>query len=318
MATASETQPDLDGIVERAGRGVDESTTASLGVTDRSSMEVDNNGIEAATYVVPDAEIAPIEHHTKSITHQSESQPSSIEQLSAKLHCLYGASIDTVRKDTSVSSRYSLRSDSLAIHPYARSRVYDLRQHTETTFWGPYFDDGKYTVDWEKMEAIMAVLDHNVRLTSSDQHELHGLMEVQGSHRKPFAGATPYSFVSPPMTIPMQPALPLEAQDPYAVTGTWTRIVCFLDYSELYDFNFSDDEAPDNDQPRGPIDTTEAIRLIQMRLYITKIEPPGEDDGQSLPVVHFRGSSSASRPHYDPNANSRIKGQCRASILCES
>ncbi len=247
----------------------------------------------------------PEDPNDEGVGYRLSFQPSSVSQLSAKLHCLYGVSIDTVRKDSMISPRYSLRSDTTNIHPYARSRVYDLRQHTEGSFWGPYLDDGSYTVDWEKMEAIMIIMDHNMKLTSRDHHEFQGMIDVQNT---PFAGAVPNSFISPPSTVPMQPALPLEVQDPYGVTGTWTRVICFLDYTELYNFNFSDDESLDDDQPRGPIDTQEAIRLIEMKIHVTKVEAPGEEDGQRLPVIHFRGTSSATRPHWDPNANSKIKG----------
>lgn len=249
----------------------------------------------------------PKDPDNEGIGHRIIIEPASIAQLSAKVHCLYGISLDTVRKDSAISPRYSLRSDTISIHPYARSRVYDLRQHTENSYWGPYLDDGSYDVDWEKMEAIMILLDHNMKLSKRDHHEFQGMIDVQDT---PFTGAIPNSFISPASSLPMQPALPLKAQDPYSVTGTWTRVVCFLDYSELYDFNFSDNETPDDDQPRRPIDTQEAIRLIEMRIHVTKIEAPGEEDGQRLPIVHFRGSSSATRPHWDPNANSLIKGQC--------
>lgn len=225
-------------------------------------------------------------------------------QLTAKLHCLYGVAIDSVRKDTSTAPRYSLRSDSTPIHPYARSLVYDLRQHTDHTLWGPFKNDGSQDVDWEKLEAIMVILNYNMRLSSEAHHVFEGMMNVQD---KPFVGASPHSFISPSSDVPMEPALPLEARDPYNVTGTWMRVVCFLDYAELYDFNFDGDPVPD-DQPRHPIDTSEAIRLITMKIQVSKIEQPGEEDGQRLPVVHFIGHSSSMRPSFDPNANSKIKG----------
>ncbi len=225
-------------------------------------------------------------------------------QVSAKLHCLYGVPIGSARRGTSAGSRYSLRSDSAPLHPYARSLVYDLRQHTDHSFWGPFQNDGSLDVDWEKMEALMVVLHHNIRISTETHHVFEGMMDVQ---TKPFVGANAYSFVSPPMDIPMQPTLPLEAQDPYNVTGTWMRVVCFLDYGELYDFNFNSEDVPD-DQPRPPIDTDEAIRLITMKISVTKIEQPGREDGQRLPVVHFRGHSSSFEPSLDPNANSKIKG----------
>lgn len=70
-----------------------------------------------------------------------------------------------------------------------------------------------------------------------------------------------------------------------------------------------------------------AIRLIHIKLQVTRIEPAGsrdnEDDdydpdgdnmdwsrfqGQRLPVVYFRGSSRSLQPSYDGNANSKIRG----------
>lgn len=229
-------------------------------------------------------------------------------QLSAKLHCLYGLIIADVRKNAESSPpRYLLRNDTAEIHPYARARVYDLRQHTEDgTFWGPFLDDGLQTVDWEKLEAIMIVLDYNMKRSTDAHRQYEGMLELQ---EQPWVGATPHSFISPSQSIPMEPALPLEAQDPYNVTGTWTRVVCFLDYTELYNFNFGGDQ-PERDRPLKPIDTEEATRLITMKIQVTKIKAPGEDDGQQLPVVHFQGKSSSVRPSWDPNANSKIKGKC--------
>ena len=52
-------------------------------------------------------------------------------------------------------------------------------------------------------------------------------------------------------------ALALDAQDPYGVSGSWMRVVCFLDYNDLYAFNFSE-RIPD-EQPRDAIDTEEGL-----------------------------------------------------------
>ena len=249
----------------------------------------------------------PVGMHGATSTQAMQRSQSCNRQLSAKLHCLYGISVGTVHKSCDSSSpRYPLRHDTAEIHPYARSRIYDLRQHTENgTFWGPFVDDGLQTVDWEKLEAIMIVLDYNLRRSTEAHRHYEGVLELQ---ENPWVGATPHSFVSPPPSVPMEPALPLEAQDPYNVTGIWTRVVCFLDYTELYEFNFGGDQ-PEPDQPRRPIDTEEATRLITMKIQVTKVEAPGEDDGQQLPVVHFQGKSSSIRPSWDPNAHSKIKGR---------
>lgn len=247
---------------------------------------------------------APTEEQATDPTKQRS--PSFNQQLSAKLHCLYGVPIAAVRKTCESSPpRYPLRHDTAAIHPYARARVYDLRQHTEDgTFWGPFLDDGLQTVDWEKLEAIMIILDYNLRRSTEVHRQYEGMVELQ---EKPWVGATPHSFISPPQSVPMEPTLPLEAQDPYNITGTWMRVVCFLDYTDLYEFNFGGDQSRLN-RPREPINTEEATRLITMKVQVTKIEAPGEDDGQELPVVHFQGTSSSIRPSWDPNANSKIKG----------
>lgn len=249
----------------------------------------------------------PAEAHTVGSTSAPQRSQSYDRQLSAKVHCLYGVPVGTVHKNCEGSPpRYSLRHDTTEIHPYARSRVYDLRQHTEDgTFWGPFLDDGLQTVDWEKLEAIMIILDYNLRRSTEAHRQYEDMLVLQ---EKPWIGATPHSFISPPPSVPMEPALPLESLDPYNVTGTWMRVVCFLDYTALYDFNFGDDQ-PESGQPRRPIETEEATRLITMKIRVIKIEAPGEDDGQQLPVVRFQGSSSSIRPSWDLNANSRIKGK---------
>lgn len=63
------------------------------------------------------------------------------------------------------------------------------------------------------------------------------------------------------------------------------------------------------DAPRQPINVGEAVRLIAMHLNVEKIEPPGPDDGQDLPVVHFRGVSRSIDDSWDDNANSEILGE---------
>ena len=235
-------------------------------------------------------------------TNGSEMQ---IRQMSAKLHVLYGVPIEYARHHDGEGPRYALRSDlkARATHPYARSLVYDLRRYTDGTLFGPFLDDYSQDADWEKLEAIMVVLSHNMRMyVETFSPDVAALPRWD----KPFAGASPHSFVSPPFTIPRSPSSSsLEARDPYNVTGTYMRVVCFLDYTDLFTFNFMT-EVP-NDRPRHPLGTEEAFRLIEMKIRITKIEPPGEDDGQALPVV-FKGTSAAVRPAWDPHAVSIIRG----------
>jgi hypothetical protein len=68
---------------------------------------------------------------------------------------------------------------------------------------------------------------------------------------------------------------------------------------------------PAQGTPRQPIETEEATRNIIMELRTTKIEAPGPDDGQTLPVVHFTGTSRSMHQSWDPNAHSNLRGSVR-------
>lgn len=72
-------------------------------------------------------------------------------QLLAKLHCLYGAP----------RWGWKTNNDDVDTHCYARARVYDMRNYTQKTKWGPFKNDDSGAVDWEKIEAIITVLGFN-------------------------------------------------------------------------------------------------------------------------------------------------------------
>jgi hypothetical protein len=129
-------------------------------------------------------------------------------QLSAKLHCLYGVPI-----------QHPKRTKCKAVYPYATAKVYDLRQYTDKTFWGPFIDDGSQNVDWEKVEAIMIVLGHNLQIFSD---RTIGLFEPIWT--APFSGAHPDSYLSPPAPLLERPLDSVDVKDPYYVTGTWMRV----------------------------------------------------------------------------------------------
>ena len=222
-------------------------------------------------------------------------------QLSAKLNVFYGLPLEP--SDADIRSKLAH-----PVHPYARSRVYDLRRYTEANSWGPFMDDGSYQVDWEKVQAILTVLGYNIQLLCERTNGQFSLI-----WDRPFGGLAQESFASRSLEcLKKQPSTQLSDQDPYGVTGTWMRIVCFLDYTKLYAFNFENIEIPP-DQERDPICTEEAIRLIFLRLRVTKIEQPGEDDDPHQPVVCFRGTSRSMHMSWDPNANSMIRGKCARS-----
>ncbi|KAF2735851.1 hypothetical protein EJ04DRAFT_464060 [Polyplosphaeria fusca] len=215
-------------------------------------------------------------------------------QLSAKLHSVYGVPAGPGGRR------------SLSTHPYARSRVYDLRNYTDATKWGPYRDDGSMKVNWEMIESIMIVLGYNSSVCCQRYSRA-----FQPVWSEPFQGMIRDKLVNDyPSTLPMEPAIPLEMKDPFNTTGFYMRIVCFLDYNDLYGFNFATPAVP-SDQPREPINTEEAIRHITMRLKVDRVEPAGQFDNQSLPIVHFSGVSRSIDMAWDPNANSRIRGTVR-------
>ena len=129
--------------------------------------------------------------------------PREEHQMSAKLHCLYGSPILKAGRTRSARS-----------YPYACSRVYDLRQYTQRTKWGPFRDDDTGRVDWEKVEAIAIVLGKNM-LTKWPRADVFD--EIWDT---PFHGSFPRSFVPRKM-----PELgDLDARDPYGVTGSWYRV----------------------------------------------------------------------------------------------
>jgi hypothetical protein len=122
-----------------------------------------------------------------------------LQQKSAHLHCLYSKPILNVGRLRSTRT-----------YPFACSKVYDLRQYTERTGWGPFMNDGSFNVDWEKVEAILIVLGHNI---GSRRLVARIFGEVWDS---PFSGSFANSFMAPPP----RDITSLEARDPYGVTGT--------------------------------------------------------------------------------------------------
>ncbi|KAK6085708.1 hypothetical protein SCUP515_00815 [Seiridium cupressi] len=223
------------------------------------------------------------------------SPPKTEHQQSAKLHCLYGVPLLS-----SGRSRHETRLSGMG--PFACSKVYDLRQYNERTRWGPFMDDGSDRTDWEKVESIMLVLGSNMKRLGLIKFPI-----CKNFWDVPFAGVWPRSYLPLPI-LEREKTDGEELEDPYGVTGTWLRVVCFLDYTDFYDFNFNpDDDMPPN-VPRRAISYGEATRLILMKISVISIEPPGPNDGQALPVVHFKGISRSLDDSWDENANSDLRG----------
>ncbi|KAK5998638.1 hypothetical protein PT974_01019 [Cladobotryum mycophilum] len=193
-----------------------------------------------------------------------------VRQQSAKLHCLRGQPILNVGRLRSTST-----------YPYACSKVYDLRNYTTLTKWGPFMDDESGRVDWEKVEAILVVLGNNV-MSKRLSRVFNDIWE------SPFTGSWPKSFISSPASDISS----LDAIDPYGITGTWYRVVCFLDYNDFFSFNYP---------------PSEAMRAQAFRPPST-IVAPGPEYHQDYPVVHFKGCSRPLDDAWDDNASSAIRG----------
>jgi len=113
---------------------------------------------------------------------------------SAKLHCLYGKPIQFAHPEAH-RTRYS------QMRPFACSRVYDLRQYTPQTQWGPFMGGGATSegdgsgdatlkVDWEMVEAIMLVLGANLKKFGLEMYPIY-----RNYWATPFAGAWPNSYM---------------------------------------------------------------------------------------------------------------------------
>ncbi|KAI1203964.1 hypothetical protein F5X97DRAFT_282586 [Nemania serpens] len=231
--------------------------------------------------------------------------PKPEHQKSAHLHCLYGVPRLLAYSSALPRDRQNL------MHPFACSKVYDLRQYTEKTKWGPFMNDGTMRVDWERVEAVMIVMGANMKyLTDSSMRMCKNFCCV------PFAGTWPHSWKPPHSPSPPRDIEGVEQlEDPYGINGFWMRVVCFLDYNDFFAYNFGVEvEQLPPHIPRPSINVGQATRLIIMRIFVTSIEAPGPEDGQDLPVVHFKGVSRSLDQTFDENADSHIKGTVRLTL----
>ncbi|KZT56819.1 hypothetical protein CALCODRAFT_302360 [Calocera cornea HHB12733] len=179
--------------------------------------------------------------------------PPTARQSAAKLHVYYGMSdwdLTTVRG-----------------RGLAREKVYLLANYHEKNRWGPYLPDYTRTPNWEQLEAMMLVVGRNVndrvhdwRLPDTDMPKM-GLWEAR-NHT---------------MTIPRGPKAPLPVQGDWAgVTGRWYRVVCFMDYRDLWGYNYGDFLSYN---PDFLATYQEAVRVMSFNLTVVSIGKPPADIG---------------------------------------
>ncbi|KAJ6604258.1 hypothetical protein DFH09DRAFT_1122123 [Mycena vulgaris] len=165
------------------------------------------------------------------------------------------------------------------IRTRSRCFVYDLRNYHSRNHWGPYLSNRK--VNWTHMEAIVNVIETNLREQPSADipRPPVGLRAIRArSARGDYTGV-----------------------DWAGVEGTWRRYVCFMDYRDLFAFNFSDS----HDGPRDPAffddrGFREATRLIELNLHLISRDkmrvrfPSGDpplDADPDYPPLYFSGTS---------------------------
>ncbi|KAJ6507961.1 hypothetical protein C8R47DRAFT_1100131 [Mycena vitilis] len=161
----------------------------------------------------------------------------------------------------------------------SRCRVYDLRNYSADNNWGPYYLDG--SVNWTHVNSIINVVTANVR-----EQPLVYIPRPPVGLQATRAYSAPGGYVD---------------GDWAGVEGTWRRYVCFMDYRDLFAFNFSGIE----EGTRGPSffddeGFREATRLIDLNVYLIPREkmrvqfPSGEPPPHSDPLyqtLYFAGNS---------------------------
>ncbi|KAJ6516388.1 hypothetical protein C8R45DRAFT_242986 [Mycena sanguinolenta] len=169
--------------------------------------------------------------------------------------------------------------DSPDMRTHSRCLVYDLRNYCAENSWGPYHLDG--TINWTHVNCIINVVVFNIR----EQPSVYQARPPVGLQAiRPYSAPGDYS-----------------GPDWAGVEGTWRRYVCFMDYRDLFAFNFSGA----HDGPRDPSffdDGTfrEATRLMDINLHLIPREqmrvkfPQGDPPTRAHPqyeTLYFSGTS---------------------------
>ncbi|KZS90325.1 hypothetical protein SISNIDRAFT_488532 [Sistotremastrum niveocremeum HHB9708] len=189
----------------------------------------------------------------------------------------------------------------------ARSFIYDLRRYSKKTQWAPLLPENPDRANWIHVDYLQEVLAWNV-------YE-HGDGLVP--HRPPLGleATRPYS-------APGNGAL--RKSDWAGVEGKWRRIVSFMDYRDIYAFNFTPDGQSGTRDPEVFLQEgfEEATRFITLDLQITGFSPTYSNSPSPLknkecglhtdlgprPTIHFSGTSKGGSGN-----ESSVKGVVRVT-----
>ncbi|KAK0465239.1 uncharacterized protein EV420DRAFT_1637389 [Desarmillaria tabescens] len=210
------------------------------------------------------------------LLHQSQilfrRPPQELQQLVARL------SVYFLFSDVDEDEEYALIT--LGQRTESRCFAYDLRNYKMANNWGPYFEDG--SVNWLHVQHLMTIIWAN----------LADLPERWKNVRPPVGLEATRAFSAPAIA---------SQQDWAGVEGTWRRYVCFMDYRDLFSFNFSN-------VFRGPRNKAyftenlrfrEATRLLEVKLKVVardKLKFSNMDNGPTVhnplyPPLYFHGVS---------------------------
>ncbi|KAF7320039.1 F-box domain-containing protein [Mycena kentingensis (nom. inval.)] len=134
----------------------------------------------------------------------------------------------------------------------SRSRcfVYDLRNYTSVNQWGPFLDKG--AINWTHLYYILAIIISNLK---EQEHPPTYMLPMP-----PCGLQATRAYSAPGRRSP---------EDWAGAEGTWHRYVSFMDYRDLFSFNFPGRHG----SPHDPAffedsDFREATRLIELTMHL--------------------------------------------------
>ncbi|KIJ38502.1 hypothetical protein M422DRAFT_33281 [Sphaerobolus stellatus SS14] len=170
----------------------------------------------------------------------------------------------------------------------SRSFIYDLRKYSRANLWGPFLPGSGGRVNWSHLEHIYRVMAMNIG-------EILDLFDQM----IPPVGLDAVRAYSAPRSDPTS------IKDWAGIEGRWYRYVCFMDYRDLFAFNFTappvDENEPLNNSILEDDDFQEAIRLIELNLRVTDALPCPTHPHR--PVLRFEGWSKGAQGN-----EARVKG----------
>ncbi|KAI0697143.1 hypothetical protein BC835DRAFT_1339253 [Cytidiella melzeri] len=188
-----------------------------------------------------------------------------------------------------------------------RCFVYDLRNYTDATRWGPYTatpwadnSGADITVNWTHVENIQNVVFMNVK-------------DLPSQWRKPAIPSFDIQAVRP-HSAPGYNSAERNPRDWAGVEGVWRRVVCFMDYRDLHSFNFTASDRMRLRPAYFETDFAEATRIVEARFFLDdnpaspELLPEEDDDPDPrYPPLPFVGTARG----VHLSQSSRVRGVIR-------